>query len=473
MIQVASLLASVPLLAWGLILLMIGVFALGLYWKSRGKKWTFVQHTPVLLTSLGLLGTFWGITWSLLWFDVGNLQDSIPGLLDGMKTAFVTSVVGLSLALVFRVFIRDPSLEGEDIRVKDPRQALSEVAEGVKTIRSCLAADTETSIASQLKMMRVEVKDSFKELASSIDTFAAKVADNSVKAIIQALEEVIRDFNAKINEQLGDNFKQLNEAVGRLNQWQQANMEQMDKLTKLTEAQVEGIETIERSFTEIAEKARVIVDASQLLRELGAQLLELAERFTAQQDALEEVLQAFEELKNNAVSALPTVKQHLEDMTKGLKAEVDKVVVGLRDTVADTIEYSQKLVDEQIHATSELRRNLEKLVQSQKEASEKARTQLESVWQGVDTHSRELVQSVSNRLAKRLDEATIRQSKLLEEMLSEFDRNLRDELRKSLELLGQALATLSGKFVDDYQEFSEALGKIESGLTNLGKRFEA
>ena len=42
------------------------------------------------------------------------------------------------------------------------------------------------------------------------------MADGNSKALISALQDVIRDFNVKISEQFGDNFKQLNVAVGRL-----------------------------------------------------------------------------------------------------------------------------------------------------------------------------------------------------------------------------------------------------------------
>ena len=56
------------------------------------------------------------------------------------------------------------------------------------------------------------------------------MADNNTKALIEALESVMRDFNAKINEQFGDNFKQLNEAVGRINDWQEQYRQQMDEL---------------------------------------------------------------------------------------------------------------------------------------------------------------------------------------------------------------------------------------------------
>ena len=53
---------------------------------------------------------------------------------------------------------------------------------------------------------------------------------NNTDALIKALEEVMRDFNARINEQFGENFRQLNEGVRRINEWQEQYRQQMDEL---------------------------------------------------------------------------------------------------------------------------------------------------------------------------------------------------------------------------------------------------
>jgi hypothetical protein len=54
---------------------------------------------PALLTSIGVLGTFWGITTGLSEFDMsGNSEvmiTSATSLLNGMKSAFLTSIFGL------------------------------------------------------------------------------------------------------------------------------------------------------------------------------------------------------------------------------------------------------------------------------------------------------------------------------------------------------------------------------------------
>lgn len=51
-------------------------------------------------TTLGLLGTFVGIYLGLRSFNVHNISESIPDLLDGLKSAFTTSIVGITLSII-------------------------------------------------------------------------------------------------------------------------------------------------------------------------------------------------------------------------------------------------------------------------------------------------------------------------------------------------------------------------------------
>ena len=60
--------------------------------QSR-KLW--IEQLPTLISSLGVFGTFVGITKGLCNFDTSNLDVSIPLLLDGLKTAFFTSLFGM------------------------------------------------------------------------------------------------------------------------------------------------------------------------------------------------------------------------------------------------------------------------------------------------------------------------------------------------------------------------------------------
>jgi len=59
-----------------------------------------LRFIPPILTAFGVLGTFWGMTVGLVGvkIDPNNVSESLNGaitLIDGMKTAFITSLLGL------------------------------------------------------------------------------------------------------------------------------------------------------------------------------------------------------------------------------------------------------------------------------------------------------------------------------------------------------------------------------------------
>ena len=76
--------------------------------------------------------------------------------------------------------------------------------------------------------------------------------------MIEALENVIKDFNQKITEQFGENFKQLNEAVGALLDWQKEYKEQVSLLTQTFEECKKSISEVKDSIVEIEGKTSTI-----------------------------------------------------------------------------------------------------------------------------------------------------------------------------------------------------------------------
>ena len=70
---------------------------------------TLAELIPNLLTSLGILGTFMGLSRGLSTLDFTNasqLIEGIPNLLTGMRFAFGTSVAGISCSIVFNMINR-------------------------------------------------------------------------------------------------------------------------------------------------------------------------------------------------------------------------------------------------------------------------------------------------------------------------------------------------------------------------------
>ena len=63
-----------------------------------------LELIPDILTSLGILGTFIGLVYGLKNFEPSNYEamtNSVSSLVSGIKVAFLTSIYGLSLSLVF------------------------------------------------------------------------------------------------------------------------------------------------------------------------------------------------------------------------------------------------------------------------------------------------------------------------------------------------------------------------------------
>ena len=65
-----------------------GIFYGKKFFQNLKENPYFENDASQAFASLGVLGTFIGITFGLLFFDTHNLEKSVPALLDGMKSAF-------------------------------------------------------------------------------------------------------------------------------------------------------------------------------------------------------------------------------------------------------------------------------------------------------------------------------------------------------------------------------------------------
>ena len=78
-----------------------------------------------------------------------------------------------------------------------------------------VVGEENSSLVSQLKLLRHDSNARLDAIKRSMDSYLAQQSENDSKALVEALREVVRDFNAKINDQFGDNFRHLNEGVGK------------------------------------------------------------------------------------------------------------------------------------------------------------------------------------------------------------------------------------------------------------------
>ena len=222
------------------IVVLVAVFLAGLHFKRANKHHAFTQYTPTLLTTLGILGTFFGIVAGLLGFDVNDIDGSISSLLAGMKTAFTTSLVGMLLAVTYKVAgavgwlapKQQDAIDEDQIGIAELYQVMAEQRDGIVTLQKSIGSGDESSLTGQMKLLRSDVNDNHKigqkdfegfqeRLWIKLQDFADMMSKSATEQVIEALKQVITDFNNNLTEQFGDNFKQLNEAVLHLVEWQE------------------------------------------------------------------------------------------------------------------------------------------------------------------------------------------------------------------------------------------------------------
>jgi len=85
---------------------VVFLVVLSILWRKKGW-YAYTNTAASILTIVGVLGTFIGIFAGLQEFttDSSKMQESISKLLEGLKFAFGTSIVGIGSALLLKGII--------------------------------------------------------------------------------------------------------------------------------------------------------------------------------------------------------------------------------------------------------------------------------------------------------------------------------------------------------------------------------
>jgi methyl-accepting chemotaxis protein len=219
------------------------------------KLFTKPSALPGIVTTLGVLGTFFGIFFALLAFDVRDVQASVPPLLRGLQLAFMTSIAGMCAALLLKLFPWIFLISREQASTDKEEATLEEVVRLLGKIDKGISGEGETTLVTQIQKMRTSLVDKQDELNQSFIEFASKVVADSTQSLVEALTQVMKDFNTKINEQFGENFKQLNEAVGKMLEWQKEYSARIEVMTKRFQQTTDNTEKASKELAQIARNA--------------------------------------------------------------------------------------------------------------------------------------------------------------------------------------------------------------------------
>lgn len=414
------------------------VFAAGFLNLNSGNKFwqSFSANAPAYLTSLGIFFTFVGIFIALLAFNVEDINRSIPRLLEGLQVAFLSSVAGIGGSVIYRVLrpIRQNAIEADEVSAGEILNELINLNKGSESIKDALVGEGDASLSTQMGKLRNDFRD-----------FAEKVSEDGSKALIEALEEVMRDFNAKINEQFGDNFKQLNEAVSALLEWQKEHKQQVENLTEIFRETQKGIDLVKSNIELIENSTGKIPD----------QISKVENAFDTTDKRMEELytgLGSLSEMRSKAEEALPHIEKNINRMTEGLETNVNKQMESVKAIFESQANQSNQMQEKFTGVADSLNMAADDLLKTTQKTSDQVKGIIDDF------------QTQQSNLSKELQD-TLRSSvgdieNVLNQSVSSLDQSMQQSLQRSLDMLGNNLVRISDRFVEVYEPFAERIQRI-------------
>ena len=280
-----------------LVVLLILILT-SIFWKTD-KSSNFIA---TIATTLGIFGTFIGVFFGLLGFNENDISGSVPILLAGLKTAFFTSIVGVGISILVKVFREPPKRPpSPEERKQDGR--VSEMISYLQNIHAGISGDKENSLVAQTTLLRNSNATYLSQLDATLKEFGEKMVADSTQSLVDALTQVMRDFNAKINEQFGENFQRFNEGLGRMLAWQDEYRQQVAAMSDQYQRSLSGVQACEEILRELSNNAMVYqLSASKLDKLLNH---------------LNTSLAGIEALAKNAHETFPTIDKKITDLTTG------------------------------------------------------------------------------------------------------------------------------------------------------------
>lgn len=379
-----------------------------------------VTHGPEILTTVGIFGCFLGIAMALLDFNTGDLTSSVPALLEGIKTAFWASVSGVAGALVIRSrhnFTKTPIPQSEG---SSKSASIDDLVESIIGLQKGLVGNEEGTLLSQMKLLRQDTNDQLQKLRDSFNNFATHMVENNQKAIIEALNQVITDFNKNLTDQFGENFKHLNKGVESLVTWQQQYKEELDLIKAAQLQTATDMQTAADAFSTLVKK-------SDEFANIAGHLKVLLESMDKQKDILFTQEKALSQLLIEMKDVTPQFAIKLSAMLNEITSGVNKIQ----------------------SETTEIVKNFSSQTQS------------------ANAEMKNLLSDVIRKSQQQLSEGLQENSKIIKEGVLTLDKALQKELNDSLTSLGKQLASLSEKFVEDYLPLTNKLREVVRLAANI------
>ena len=272
---------------------------------------TLAELIPNLLTSLGILGTFMGLSRglsSLNFADSAKLVEGIPVLLEGMRFAFGTSVAGISCSIVFNMLNRIS--QGSSYR------AIDDFVTSFTQLAMSRPLDNDVQ-------MIIQNQDRNYMLQGINDTLADRLAENVGRSITRAMTPVSDSMDRFIIGATRNQIDGVNRIVARfLDEMDRSLGNQFSAMSAAMDAVTQNQISAAQQTGETVSAARDIVDNARALQEMTDHILD---KFDAYMSGINQVRERDENYEKRTAELLNRMQQENKDLAVLIGKLGDKV----------------------------------------------------------------------------------------------------------------------------------------------------
>ena len=389
------------------------------------------------LVGLGLLGTFAGLAFGIKDFDASdteNIQQSIQNLLEGMGTAFYTSLAGMICSLLYTVC--DKSVRN---KLQRNLHTLTE------TIDEFYYIDDLSLFAIKQKKL---IEDITSKLSYSTDSGENIPISHAVREILSENTEqtkALKSFSTDLALELNNGF---DEVLSR--QMQQKILPLMENVDTTTKAIVEHIDQM---------ASQVASPATDMIQKVVTDL----------KDSMKSVIDEFQSgLSGSAKTELENLASQLGSATQ-LMAEFPQNMASISSTLQDTIEGVKTAVldisNTSANANSTAMQQMQEQIAYATGAISNAINEVNEVMGNIAQTS----QDQNNQMISKMANAAEKMGMFLDSTVSKLSESVQESVKNITDEVSNKQADLIALQEDTTTQTRKLLENFNLGLERLEK----
>ena len=397
----------------------------GINCAVAGKFNNLKRFMPSLCASLGIFGTFLGVFLGLSEFDTTEIEKSVPPLLEGMKTAFFTSIIGMFCSILLHLVysIVDDYQKNSNQEIDSLNRIHIAINSLAKRLENFFNSDTDkNSLSSQLEKICNSIENNHRDTRRAFNTMIEQFANMASGSLVNELKIVVAEFNTMLNDLVSQSFKDLTDSTIRLTQWQEEYKNIIEKNEANLNTVINGITELNRVYMITQQKIEVIVEDFENINDSLSSITFSAEKL----DNLSSDLKSQNEQLLASIIKINEIGESAKYVIPEISAKINTILTEITNLQTTSIDFVAKATSEMKNANTSMSETLKNSTES------------------ISNISKKSIQDLENALQK--------------------------ELTDSLNSFAGAMARLSEQFVNDYLPLTNRLRELvrmAEGIKNV------